>query len=229
MIFLRLILIVFILSLLSIPLAIANNSEIVPNSAELNVFDTAPIASDLPKLIAIAKQLQNHKTLRASFKQNKKIAALRRPLLSQGSMLYSEKHGLYWHIEKPFVSSLRLSKKSIEQKDSHGNWQSVAEGSPEIAKVSSVFLALLSGNVKQMSEHFILYFQQDDTNWIIGLKPKTTLLKKVMARIQLKGDNLVREITTWDINGDQSQIQFYDSVTQPIDLTPDETKKFLEE
>ena len=48
-----------------------------------------------------------------------------------------------------------------------------------------------------------------------------------MAKITLKGDQFVREITTWETNGDQTIIQFQSITTEPIELSSAEKQIFL--
>ncbi len=190
------------------------------------IFGTKPVTIILPELKNVASNLAKNKILRAKFNQLKKIAVLRRPLLSKGQMLYAEELGLYWSIESPFASHMRLSKNKVEQKGGSGDWKIVADGSPEVGKITSVFLALLTGDVELLSQHFTLYFVQNDGFWLIGLQPKSELLKKVMTKALLKGDTLVQEIITWEANGDSNHIQFFDSRIEPVVLTAAEKEFF---
>lgn len=192
------------------------------------VFNSQPLEELPAELQLLAANLQKNTILRSKFLQTKKITVLQRPLISKGKMLYSQSHGLYWSIESPFKSQLRLSANKVEQRNESGHWQTVAEGAPEISKITSIFLALLSGNMQQLSLHFTLYFLQQDGFWVIGLEPKDQLLKKIMARILLKGRLKVEEIITWDTNGDRSHIQFLDPVMEPVVLTETEISYFQE-
>ena len=56
-----------------------------------------------------------------AFSQQRKIAILSKPLLSEGQFLYRESAGICWAINKPFPATLVLTNSAISQKNEDGS------------------------------------------------------------------------------------------------------------
>jgi len=207
----------------------SNKSGTTPStSIDTTVFNLPKVDASLDSLQQLAKQLSSHPTLRANFQQTKKIAMLKRPLVSTGQMLFSETQGLYWQTNKPFNSALKLTEKGLTQKDDKGIWQPIDKDSPQTQEITQIFLALLRGDVDTLSQSFILHYKSQDTGWELGLEPIQPLLKNIMSKILLKGDTEIKEVITWESSGDITQIFFSQIVFLPNFLLPNEKFYFSE-
>ncbi len=194
-----------------------------------DIFKSEPVLNSESALTKIALNLKNNRITESHFEQKKKISALTRPLVSKGYMFYAEGFGLFWKIESPFLSYLRLTKNKMEQKSDNENWHAIAEGAPEVGNVTSIFLALLRADINLLSNHFVIYFQKQKNFWLIGLEPKSELLKKMMTKVLLKGNDFVQEITYWESNGDYNFIRFLNPNGRSSKLTLAEKKHFIDE
>jgi hypothetical protein len=153
--------------------------------------------------------LQQDAINRSQFIHRKKIAILKRPLISSGYFIFSQQKGLYWKVEKPLLSAfLMTEKKLIEIIYRQGKIREKKSHLQMGQHFGRIFLSLFNGNLAQLQDYFILYFQQQDKQWVLGLIPKEPLLKKVIKSIQLTGNRQIESLLIKEQSGDRSDYQF---------------------
>ncbi|MEI7614125.1 MAG: outer membrane lipoprotein carrier protein LolA, partial [Betaproteobacteria bacterium] len=75
-----------------------------------------------PELLSrISAQVEQYPVVRADFVQTKKMAALKRPLITSGRLVYSRQHGVLWQIEQPFRMNYILGEERIVEVGSDGS------------------------------------------------------------------------------------------------------------
>ena len=97
-----------------------------------------------------------------------------------------------------------------------------AEERPIISGFTRIFLALFQGDARELERRFELYFTGADNQWTIGLKPKSDLMTRLIDRIVLHGDDLMRRIEFFESNGDKTEIRFETVHLEPTELTDEE-------
>lgn len=193
-----------------IPVTAADQA--VPGDCGETVLVNQPVAVDDARLTLISQRLGQMHSMRAQFSQEKKLAALRRPLRSQGSFLFAGGKGVCWQTTTPFDTLFVITPEAIFQKSENARPIRVkAEEQPIIHGFTNVFLALFKGDTAALSEEFTLTFAGTDQDWTIGLKPKSMLVGKLIEAIVLRGQEYINQVCILETSGDRTLIHF-DSV-----------------
>lgn len=191
------------------------------------VFDHPLDSLEQPAFEAVSQRLEAVKVLRADFSQEKHIAALRRPLKSSGTYLFSVAHGVAWQIDTPFPTLFVVTEKGILQK-AEGEEPFLIEASqqPVVSGFTKVFLSLFQGDRNVLQDRFKLYFQGEADDWTLGLEPKGVVMKKFLSRIVLKGGAHLTTITFLEASGDTTHIFFENVTTDQPSLSEAEVAQF---
>ncbi len=159
-----------------------------------------------------------------AFSQQRKIAILSKPLLSEGQFLYRENAGICWAINNPFPATLVLTNSAISQKNEDGSEHVIdASKNPIIAELTGLFTSIFAGNSQKILSAFDVYLLQDKPSlmpkagWMLGMKPKNDLMIGIPTEIRLLGDGDLRWVWFSNKTGDQTLIEFYD-----FDVSQDE-------
>jgi len=180
-----------------------------------------------PEFKNVSEELSKTSALKSLFTQSKKIKVLKRPLKSSGRLIFDRSIGVFWELQKPFKSTIVIDKDKLTSIDDDGKKITIkAEEKPMLYGFTKIFLAIFSGNTKELKEHFEIYYGKSSEGWKIGLIPKSSSLKKVLSKILLIGsESTVSAITLWEENGDITNIEF--SKTQKLDkLDENDRRKF---
>lgn len=187
--------------------------------------------ADNERLQALADRLMIGESASGSFTQYRTLKVLKKPLISHGRFIFDYRLGLVWQQTHPFETTLILKDGELIQIDSKGRKQvsqaGSGQGAANIAQTMPKLLsALLSGNLSDLSEHFNLYLQADDTrneprtdetaHWQLGLIPKDPLLIKAIPQMVLEGETQVSALTLLSNNGDSSRIEFEQISKAPL-------------
>lgn len=149
------------------------------------------------------------------FSQQRKIAILSKPLLSEGLFLYRENAGICWAINKPFPATLVLTNNTIIQKNEDGSELVIdASKSPVIKELTGLFTSIFAGNNQNILAMFDVYLMKNrplimpKSGWMLGMKPKDELMVGVPVEIRLLGEDNLQWV--WFLNkaGDQTLIEF---------------------
>ena len=177
---------------------------------------------------SVRARLADAPVVRGNFEQKKIISGFRKPIVSRGSFVIARERGVLWETKEPFAGSLKLTRNEIVTKS--GNEQTLriaASDQPGMQSVSRLLFALLSGDVKQLSESFNVSGElRGAQGWQLQLQPKLEALSKLFARIELTGDRYVRHVELFEVSGDHTDIQLSAVGSEPAALTADEAHRF---
>ncbi len=161
----------------------------------------------------IAVQMDRHPLVRAEFVQSKQVAALKRPLLTSGQLLFSRQQGVLWQIEQPYrVSYLLAEDRVVEIAADGSRKERLARDLPGMAQVSRVFRAMLGGNTAELRNYFELQVQGDTSRWTLLLKPRQAQLAQFIEQLEIRGGAFVSEVRILEAGGDVTQIRFRNNV-----------------
>ena len=167
---------------------------------------------DDPLLQRIGSRLAQQKTVARRFEQQKQLKILQRPLRTSGVMLYRAEQGVCWHTETPVVSTLVLEPAQLRQLgdgDGDGNELVIGAGEqPALFGFTQLFFSLLAGRVDGAVDQFELRVDGTADHWRIGLLPRSALLQRFIARMQLDGGEQVEQVLVTDPDGDRTLIDF---------------------
>jgi len=192
----------------------------------LALLPPAPAAED-DALARVAAMVQRPALLRGRFVQQKHLAGFSKPLVSRGDFIVVRERGVLWHSREPFESILRLTREAIvETQDGTVTFRLAAEEEPALGTLSTVLFAVLTGDVDRLEQHFQATAEVDGSHWRLHLEPRGPALGAFLRRIELAGGAHVERVQIAEANGDRSEIELRELVTEPAQLSAEETARF---
>ncbi len=130
----------------------------------------SPTALHLENIISL---LEKNTQIKSQFKQARQIKILKHPLISHGFFIYHYQYGLFWRITKPIdIAYLFKDNKVLEITYKDKKIAHVTTKKKIAQYFAPIFIALFSGKLSPLKEHFDVYFQSQKKNWIMKLTPK---------------------------------------------------------
>ncbi|MBB5191263.1 hypothetical protein HNQ50_001986 [Silvimonas terrae] len=164
--------------------------------------------------------------IHGQFTQSRQLVGVKKPLNATGSFLVDKQRGVIWKAEKPFPSTLRVTRGEILQKNGDQVMMKLSgDKEPTVKTVSSLLFSLFSGDVAALGKLFNAQGNVSGKNWKLALTPKDAALSKLISGIQLTGAGTVEHIQLNAASGDVTQIDMHD-VTTAQSLTPAENANF---
>ncbi len=183
-------------------------------------------ANDAPLLDVIAERLSRSPVVRADVTQEKTLAILSRPMRSQGRLLFSHEHGLYWAMHSPIASETIMTRDALLSiTDGQRRVMTVAE-QPALAAVGNIFFPVLSGDLAALHNAFTLTTEGDAQGWSLILVPRNEPLSRFIASITLNGNTDLERMELIDLKGDSTRMQFANVQRTPPSLSADEQAHF---
>lgn len=168
------------------------------------------MAAEPDQLTRIGNQIQQHAVIRAEFTQSKQMAALKRPLVTSGHLVFSRQLGVLWQIEQPYRISYVLGEERIVEIAADGTRRERGlREVPGLAQVGRVFRALLSANTAMLGDIFDIDVHGDPAiQWGLELKPRQAQLAQFLSALKLSGGRFVDTIDITEGSGDLTRIRF---------------------
>lgn len=186
----------------------------------------AQTAPDL--LLEVSKRLNNPAVLRGEFEQTKTLKGFKRPLVSRGTFVMARGRGVQWVTTQPFASILVVTRErllTLGEGEGGVSQQIDTKQEPGLRAVNEMLMALLAGDVKALSARFKAEGAvQGEHGWHVALTPRDAALAGFIARIELDGDQHVKQVLLREASGDDSHIRF--SKHEVSTLTPLEIGRF---
>ncbi len=166
------------------------------------------LAAEPDALARIAAQVEQSPVVRAEFVQSRQIAAMKRPLVTSGRLLFSQQHGVLWLIEQPYRIGYVLAEDRVVEIASDGSRRERGPRDvPGLAQVGRVFRAMLGTNTSALQEHFEVTAKVDGQKWELVLTPRRAQLAQFLSGMQLSGSRFVESISVSEAGGDSTQIR----------------------
>lgn len=167
------------------------------------------LAADDALLAQIAAQTARHQIVEARFIQNKQMAALKRPLVTEGRLVYSKAHGVLWQIEKPYRIAYLLGEQQIVEIAADGSRkQRGVKDIPGLSQVGRIFRAMLGADTDTLQAQFDIQADGNPADWNIHLQPKQAQVRQFLAALHLTGGQFVQTIHIDEASGDQTLLKF---------------------
>jgi hypothetical protein len=206
-----------LLAFVAASLVVAGGLSTAATTPAADARATGPAPATDDAVTAIAARLAKPATLRGRFEQEKAIAGFRHPLRSSGSFLLVRGRGIAWDTTAPFPSSAVLTASRLSTRVPGDEARVVfdATAAPATAAVSTLFLALVEGDVAALSARFDIDVAEPAENgaaatgrWTLRLRPRDAALAKAVAGIRLAGDRHVEEVEVREAGGDVTTLRF---------------------
>lgn len=174
--------------------------------AAINTGHAAEPDTLLPRISA---QIDQHAVIRAEFTQEKRMPALKRPLITSGHFVFSRRHGVLWQIEHPYRMIYVLGEERMLEIGADGaRRQRSLREIPGLTQVGRIFRALLSANASSLHEIFNITTQGQPAHWEVQLKPRDAQLAQFLSSLNLSGGRFVEAIGIDETGGDTTRIRF---------------------
>ena len=185
-------------------------------------------AADADVAGLIHDRLKTAPVLKGEFEQSKTLKGFRNPLVSKGEFLVARGQGVWWHTQKPFDSTLVVTKTRLFTRNPDGSAANLmdAQSEPGLQQVDELVFSLLSADLDVLADKFTIVAQPSGAaGWTLVLTPRDPNLAKFLVRATLAGERDVQTLRIDEARGDTTQIRF--SHQQPSTaLTPDEAARF---
>lgn len=185
-------------------------------------------AADADVAGLIHDRLKTAPVLKGEFEQSKTLKGFRNPLVSKGEFLVARGQGVWWHTQKPFDSTLVVTKTRLFTRNPDGSAANLmdAQSEPGLQQVDELVFSLLSADLDVLADKFTIVAQPSGAaGWTLVLTPRDPNLAKFLVRATLAGERDVQTVRIDEARGDTTQIRF--SHQQPSTaLTPDEAARF---
>lgn len=152
-------------------------------------FCYADVFNNPSKIENIINKLPELKSIKCKFKQEKTVSKNLKPLISGGDFEFIENKGVYFYTKYPYEVKTDYTAKNYKQ-------------------INEIIKAISKKQYSSLEKEFYFYFEGDETNWILGLKPKkTSKSNNVLSSITIKGDkSKINEIKISQKNGCRTSI-----------------------
>jgi len=171
-------------------------------------------ADELDRLLARFGQIE---ALSAHFREEKRMALLKAPLVSEGDLYYQKPRSLARHTRTPLASSLLLAGTSLSF-GRGADVQSVSlDAQPALAVLVDAFVGVLAGDRKALEREARLTLElRDDQRFHIVITPIREPLKRLVRLIELEGQgSTLTSMRLVDQSGDETLTLFTEVKARP--------------
>ncbi|RNF30434.1 membrane protein [Massilia aurea] len=188
------------------------------------VFGAGASAAQAAAPVAqIQAMLAKPEQLCGRFDQTKRLAGMKKPLLSNGRFCVVAGKGVLWRTLKPFPNTLRLKRDEIVHLQGERIAMRLdASQEPTVRMINGVLFSLLGGDLGQLDSLFEVDGGVSGDAWKVALKARNAALARAVGAIALEGGAYVRSIQMVEESGDRTEIVFSDIKTGPGAVLPEE-------
>lgn len=186
----------------------------------------AQTASQNPEFDKVCQNIAAHKITKGNFSQIKMIKKISREIRSSGTFIVSVDDGVLWNTQKPFKSSMAITKSGIVQTAANGKKSVVSSGSnATFEQVSSLMTSLFNGDSSALNKNFEIEFIGSAKSWNVNLTPRDSSIRSVISVIEMAGSASIDTMILHEQTGDFTKYEFSNQ-TFPSALTEEEKSGF---
>ncbi|WP_133470749.1 outer membrane lipoprotein carrier protein LolA [Paraglaciecola marina] len=149
----------------------------------------------------------NQKHIQGNFIQEKHLAALSRPFVTQGKYHYSPETGLVWNTLKPVNNFLLINQDGVSEKQADGSFKMLTTD----ANFSAMLLPVFSGDPQKLTQ----YFKISENSKGLTLDPIAPKVSSVMQTLDLViTEQALQQIILHESNGNVTNI-YLEANTHP--------------
>jgi outer membrane lipoprotein-sorting protein len=188
---------------------------------------SAATPSNAALVSQIAAHLAQPKGVRAQFTQTQTLAAMKQPLVSNGSLLFFRERGVIWQIDTPYKATYVITDAGVVQVDANGHRVNTrsAQGTRGVAQVSKMMRAMLGGDLSALYSQFDVSAEGSAAQWRMRLTPNQPQLAQSIKGLDMSGGDYLQSLRITLANGDVTKLEFANS-TAVAEPTPDERSLF---
>ncbi len=172
----------------------------------------APASHNTVTLDGLFAQFRGIPGLFARYREDKHIALLAEPIVSEGTVHYAPPRRMARHTRTPSPAHVVLDAEALRFNDGTTTRQIDVGASPVVRALAESFLDVLAGDRAGLERSFLVDFRAGEgTAWKLGLVPRTPALLAVLTAIDFEGDGLVvSKMRIREASGDEGVTTFSD-------------------
>ena len=149
-----------------------------------NLFENSASLQD------ISKNIPKMKSIKCKFKQEKHLQNIQKPLVSSGDFEFIENKGVYFYTKYPIESKTDFTNEKYKQ-------------------INDIVSAISNKKYSKLEREFDFYFEGNNSNWSLGLKPKkNSKAFDYISSISIEGTSYINKIAINQTNGNKTLIWF---------------------
>lgn len=156
----------------------------------LACFGLARAQAAEPKadLAAVLRQLAKTEALSARFREEKRMALLAQPLVSEGTLHYARPRMLVRHTERPRRTSLLLRDDVLTFGDAQHAERLALSSQPAVRVLVETFVSVLAGDLAALSRAADVVFEPlERGGFRIRVTPKDAQVRRLVTAMQFEG------------------------------------------
>jgi hypothetical protein len=147
--------------------------------------------------------------LEANFREVKKLALLKAPLVSEGTIHFAPPDRLARRTATPAVSTLVVDSRQVRFSDAFGSQSIPLEQNPVVRLFVDAFLKVLAGDREALERIFTIELRGTDKEWTLVLHPRIAPMTEVIDRIVFEGrGGAVGAMNIREVGGDETATSF---------------------
>ena len=164
----------------------------------------------------IARTVSGVKTLKGSFRQERRLAMLAKPALSTGRFFCEKPDRLRWELTTPEPSGFLVKGEMAKQwKGKEGPSAAFeAKQNPLIRLIVDQIFAWATADLKWLEERYTITVSQEDPI-VLRLVPRSSKERKYIDHLGISfeaGTNFVRVVNIVEKGGDSTRLEFFDLI-----------------
>jgi outer membrane lipoprotein-sorting protein len=186
----------------------------LPVIAASNAAPLAALANDTQLVQQIAGHLAQAKGIRAQFTQTQTLAAMNKPLVSTGSLVFFRQRGVIWQIDTPYKATYVITDAGVTEVNARGqrvDTNRQPQGARGVAQVSKMMRAMLGGDLSALYSQFDVKADGTPSQWRMQLTPNQPQLAQAIKGLQMEGGDYLKTLRITLANGDVTQTEFTNS------------------
>lgn len=162
-------------------------------------------------LASLAKQPQKH----FHFVQEKKLAMLDKPLMTEGELLLDNNKTVTWDIQKPYVLRYILTPETIREIDAQGERTLQIGQNPIAAAMTQAMSSTFSGQWQDKQSLASIVAAGKLSDWQLLITPQAAELQPLIKTLAVTGkDGVIASIVIAESNGDSTTIHLQPLTSQ---------------
>lgn len=184
----------------------------------LNVADSFA-GPDNPVLAQVVERLVRADSLQGQFVQEKHLVFLQKPFISSGEFRIDHSAGLHWQVLEPLASLMVVDGSTV-----------LLDGKPMVDRgvgqlMGLIMFSVMEGRLDELTDYFAVTGEAASSQWQLSLIPESSRLKSVLQKIELRGDDYLREIEIFERDENRtvivlSEMRTRDAVQASLHASP---------
>jgi outer membrane lipoprotein-sorting protein len=167
-------------------------------------------SSQAPRSVdALLSRLARVPSLRAHFREEKRIQLLRQPLVSEGTLVFARPSWVLRLTESPEPAALLLREGTLTLQDPGGQRVVQLDASPLLRGFVECFAYVLAGERAALERHYGIDFEARADSWELRLTPRDPRLLRMVKRLSFVGQGAhVARMELLEASGDVTRMEF---------------------